>query len=435
MIRSALIAGTHSGCGKTTVTLAIMSYLREKGFRVQPFKAGPDYIDPSWHKVVTGLPSVNLDLFSMGEDVKFWFWKYAHKADFSPVEGVMGLFDGEFSSFELAKLLKLPVILVVDVYGMAETVEVLVEGFKNRLQKYSIDLYLILNRVSSERHLIRLEKKLKKFKVLGAIFKKREAEISSRHLGLFLPEHVSLKNEVIEVLKEEVKRNIDIDTLLSLGTDLKISNFSEAKAFNLNFPFKKLGIAFDEAFCFYYTHFLDILKSKCELKFFSPLRDKGFPEDVEALYIGGGYPELFAEKLSENRTFIKALKEFVDEGGVLYAECGGFIYLCRFLNYRGKRYPLIGIFPFEVEMKGLYLDYCRVRLLENAVFLKRGDSFKGHEFHYTRIRECGEVKKVYEVKGLNKGSRLEGYTFKNALATYIHFLYPCNNLFLKKKDL
>ncbi|HDD45177.1 MAG TPA: cobyrinic acid a,c-diamide synthase, partial [Candidatus Desulfofervidus auxilii] len=214
MVKGFIVAGTHSGCGKTIVTLGLLRVLKEKGLRIQPFKVGPDYIDTSWHKQISGVASVNLDLFSMEKDFENWFWKYAKKAEISIIEGVMGLFDGDFSTFEVAKRLKLPVLLVIDVFGMAETVKAIALGFKKILQKEGIELYLVLNQVSSERHLQRLLKALKGFKILGYLPKKAEFEIPSRHLGLYMPQDKILAEEKISYLKETIEKNFDLETLL-----------------------------------------------------------------------------------------------------------------------------------------------------------------------------------------------------------------------------
>lgn len=420
MVRGFLIAGTHSGCGKTTVTLGILRVFKKRGIKLQPFKVGPDYIDTSWHKVVCGRPSVNLDLFAMEKDLEYWFLKYALRAELSVVEGVMGLFDGSFSSYQVAKRLGLPVVLVVDTFGMAETVEAIALGFKKLLEKDGIKLYLVLNRVSSERHLTRLLKVLKKFKVVGYLFRNSEISISSRHLGLFMPGNETREEEKLKILEEQIEKNFDLEFLESLKSCKNFENL-EPSFSEIELPFSKLAIAYDSAFCFYYTHLLDLLSEKAKLYFFSPLKDKKLPSSAEAVYIGGGYPELWAELLVENKFLKKDLKDWVEEGKPVYAECGGLVYLSKILFYKGKKYPMVGIFPLEVEMKGLHLGYREVFLKKESFFLKTS-VFRGHEFHYTLAKELSEIKKAYLVKDLEGNSWEEGYTYKNALGSYVHFI-------------
>lgn len=420
MVRGFLIGGTHSGCGKTTVTLGLLRVLRKKGFKVQPFKVGPDYIDPSWHKVVSGKASVNLDLFAMEKDLEGWFLKYALEAELSVVEGVMGLLDGNFSSYNVAKRLGLPVVLVVDTFGLAETIEAIVLGFKVLLEREGVNLYLVLNRVSSEKHLLRLLKALKDFKVVGFLYRKNEISIPSRHLGLFMPEREVLKEERFTFLEEEVERNFDLELLTHIRSN-KTFDTSEVPLSNLEIPFSKIAIAYDSAFCFYYTHLLDLLSQKTQLYFFSPLKDRRLPSEAEVIYLGGGYPELYAEALAENETLKKDLRDWVEEGKPLYAECGGLIYLSKKLFYQEKNYPMVGIFPLKVEMKGLHLGYREVFPNSEIGFWK-GFPFRGQEFHYTSVEELSEIKKTYLVKDLEGKVWKEGYTYKKAIATYVHFI-------------
>ncbi len=424
MVKGFLVAGTHSGCGKTTVTLGLLSVFKKKGFKVQPFKVGPDYIDTAWHRVVCGNPSINLDLFAMEKDLEAWFLKYALKAELNIVEGVMGLFDGNFSSFKLAKRLGLPIILVLDTFGMAETVEAIALGFKKLLEKEKLELYLVLNRVSSERHLLRLLKALKDFQVVGFLFRKSEVSIPSRHLGLFMPEKEVPSKYFLNSLEEEIEKNFDLELLLSLRSykNFKISNCLLS---NFEFPFSKIAIAYDLAFCFYYNHFLDLLSEKVQVCYFSPLSNKSLPSEVDAVYIGGGYPELYAEALAENETLKKDIKIWVEEGNLLYAECGGLIYLSQNLLYQGKNYPMVGIFPVRVEMKGLHLGYREVFPKKEGQFLVNS-TFRGHEFHYTSVTELSEIQKAFLVKDLEGNVWEEGYSYKNTLATYVHFINLIN---------
>lgn len=421
MVKGFIVAGTHSGCGKTIVTLGLLKALKEKRLRIQPFKVGPDYIDTSWHKQISGVASVNLDLFSMEKDFENWFWKYAKKAEISIIEGVMGLFDGDFSTFEVAKRLKLPVLLVIDVFGMAETVKAIALGFKKILQKEGIKLYLVLNRVSSERHLQRLLKTLKNFKVLGYLPKKPEFEIPSRHLGLYMPQDKIFTEEKISYLKETIEKNFDLETLLTLSSKKDFMSLSEPQLF-LKVSFKKIAIAMDSVFCFYYTHLLDNFKEKFQVEFFSPLYDKNLPNNVDIIYIGGGYPELYIEAISENKIMKQFIKDWAEKGKCLYAECGGLIYLSKKVFYNGKNYPMVGVFPLEINMDRLHLGYREVKVLDKTFLFNKNMVFRGHEFHYTKARELKKIKKIYKVKDLYGNIWYEGYKYKNTIASYVHLI-------------
>ncbi len=424
MAKGFVISATRSGEGKTLITLGILHLLSKKGFKVQPFKIGPDYIDPKWHALACGRPSYNLDLFSMGEKrLKGLFYHKSKGCDYSVVEGVMGLFDGKYSTFKVARLVKLPIILILDTYGLAESLTFVVKGFAEKIKRASLPFFLFLNRVSSEKHLLRLEKALKRYPVIGYLFRNKEYELPSRHLGLFLPEHF----KEAEALISEVAGALEISFDLSLLQTFENPSFEgyPLPSFLPPLPFKKVGLAKDLAFNFYYQHLLDELSTKSELLFFSPLRDKGLPSQVEALYFGGGYPELFAQELYENQTFIKELKAFVEEGNPLYAECGGLIYLSKGIYWNKRFYPLSGVFPYEIEKKGLTLGYRRVSILETHPFLGDIKGFYAHEFHYSHLKaplKTSKIKKIFKVSTYEKERFLEGYRYKNALATYLHFL-------------
>jgi len=423
MAKGLLIAGLRSGDGKTLVTLGLLRHLVQRGFKVQPFKVGPDYIDPKWHYIASNLPSYNLDLFSMGKErVYFLFSQKALKKDFALVEGVMGLFDGKFSTFEVAKLLNLPILLVLDTFGIAESIAYIVKGISQVLKKRGLRLYLFLNKVSSERHLLRLMKALKRYRVVGYLFRKREFELPSRHLGLFLPEHLEEKINFIDSLSTELKKTLDTSFWKELPEVETLSR--DEPSFLPELPFKRIGLAYDEAFNFYYQHLLDELEKKVELVYFSPLRDKRLPsENLSALFIGGGYPELFAEVLSENRDFLKDLRDFVASGGKIYAECGGLIYLSKGLYWEGNYYPMAGLLPFKIVKKGLRLGYRKVKLKGRHPFFGNLKGFLAHEFHYTSLEENNfKGKKIYKVFTQDGETFDEGYEYKGILGSYLHFL-------------
>lgn len=424
MAKGFIISAAKSGEGKTLITLGLLRLLTKKGLKVQPFKVGPDFIDPKWHIFSSKRTSYNLDLFSMGKErLKALFYHKAKEVDCVIVEGVMGLFDGKYSTFEVAKLLNLPILFVVDTFGVAESLSFMVKGFLEKVKKAGLPFYLFLNKVSSERHLLRLKKALKNNSIVGYLFRKREYELPSRHLGLFLPEHFKEAEEVISIVADDLEKTFDT----SIFKPLDFSGFESPSppSFLSEIPFKKIGIAFDEAFNFYYPHLLEELKNKTKIFFFSPLKDRNIPSEVEFLYFGGGYPELFAKNLTENKSLLQDVKDFFEANMPLYAECGGLLYLSKGLYWENNFYPMAGVFPFEIRKKELTLGYRKVTLCENHPFFEGIKEFRAHEFHYSHIVTTNEkvsLKRIFKIYTLDKKRFLEGFCYRNALATYMHFL-------------
>lgn len=427
MVKGFIVAGTHSGCGKTTVSLGLLRALKNRKINVQPFKAGPDFIDTGLHRLACGKASVNLDLWSM--DVEYWFFKYASKAEFNIVEGVMGLFDGEYSTFVLSKKLRLPIILVVDVYGMAESVSALIYGYKKMAEKEGLKIYIVLNRVSSENHLARLLKALKgKADVIGYLMKNREFQIPARHLGLFTAEEKPIGESELDSLACEIEKNFNIEMVLKLRTEAFFNKTNTSKINqSLLFPdVSKITIAYDQAFCFYYTHVIDSLKEQgVKISYISLLNETRLSEDIDLIWIGGGYPELYLSQLSENKAMRKEIKKWVDEGGKVYAECGGLIYLCKTMRTHEKTYEMANIFPFESFMNRVCLGYREVSLMEDSIIGTKGKVFRGHEFHYSAILDNGWKDKIYTVRDSHGKTWQEGYRYRNCLASYVHFI--CTN--------
>ncbi len=424
MVKGLLVAGLRSGDGKTLITIGLLRYLFQRSFNVQPFKVGPDYIDPKWHTLSAKVSSYNLDLFSMGRTrLSGLFYDKSIGKDFAIVEGAMGLFDGKYSAFEVAKILNLPVLLVLDTFGVAESISYVVKGISQVLKKKGLNLYLFLNRVSSERHLLRLIKALKGYKIAGYLLRKSDFELPSRHLGLFLPEHLKEAESLISKVATSFEETLDFSFIEELP-EVKFPSSFEKPSFLPEFPFKKIGIALDESFNFYYQHVVDELKRKVEIFFLSPLKDQKLPsERIDAIFLGGGYPELYASSLSGNKNFIKDLKDFIHSNGVLYAECGGLIYLSDALYWDAKFYPMAGILPFKIIKNGLKLGYRRVKVKERHPFFGDLKEFYAHEFHYTAFEEKEfKGKKIYRVFAQEKDTYEEGYKTQKVLGSYLHFL-------------
>lgn len=427
-MKAILIAGTHSGCGKTTISLGIMTALTKMGLVVQPFKTGPDFIDTGLHRIATGIASRNLDIFMCGSDyVKHSFNKLSSRADISIIEGVMGLYDGDYSTYNLAKTLKLPIILVVDATGIAESIWAIVKGFLD----FDIDGLIkavIFNKAGSQRHIERLIRAKIDVPVIGIMQRESLIEIPKRHLGLTVAEEEPLRNDALKKLSEEVVKNIDINFLLSVGDIYQHeNNFNlefNRELFNLLPDKARVLIAYDKAFCFYYEDNIEFFKDRgAEILRFSPLQDEALPE-TDLLYIGGGYPELYAKELSANKFIIDAIKDYAHSGGLLYAECGGFMYLSKgIFNFENDYFEMVGLFDIKTKMRQSLtrLGYRTILIEQECILSKKGFLLRGHEYHYSEIVHKGDVTNVFSVADA-EGNRVdaEGYSYKNSLASYIH---------------
>ncbi len=418
-----IISGTSSGSGKTTVTLGLMAALRARGLRVQPFKCGPDFIDPGLHQLVTGSTSRNLDLWMCGEEfTRTTFQENSRGADIAIIEGVMGMFDGGLSSSGmLAKTLGLPGILVLDVRSMAESAAAIVKGFETYLPD-AAPRGVILNRIASDRHLQLVSNAIREHcdvEILGHLPRTLEFSIPSRHLGLITGDEAPLSPGALQLLTDTVARHIDLDKVLSLCTSmpetaLKTSPTSKNRRC-------RIGVARDKAFCFYYEDNFDLLrKTGAELVFFSPVADTRLPENLNALYLGGGYPELYAQQLSGNTAMRTAIGEWIEADGPVYAECGGFMYLTEgIIDQGGNFHPMVGAFPVRARMqeKRASLGYREVRTTGRSCFGPAGTVLRGHEFHYSHIETMpADIARIYEV---NNGTR-EGYAYRKILGGYMH---------------
>ncbi|HFQ81134.1 MAG TPA: cobyrinate a,c-diamide synthase [Desulfobacterales bacterium] len=420
------MAATHSGAGKTTITLGILAALKQRGMVVQPFKCGPDFIDPTLHQMVCGRVSRNLDLKMCGPDfVRSSFIKHGRDAEALVVEGVMGLFDGgESSSAALARTLNLPVVLVVDTRSCAESIAAVVKGFETLDQKINL-AGVILNRVGSPRHrqlLVDAIKRHCRTKVLGSIHRDAAFSIPERHLGLTMGEERPLDETQIARLSGAIN-DMGLDDLIAACP------LPRPPAVESNQPIDpapaaqkscRIAIAMDQAFCFYYQDNLDILSAAgAKLIPFSPLKDKRLPPDINAVYLGGGYPELYAAELAANRKLLAAIREWSRAGGPLYAECGGFMYLTDGIwDLKDNFFPMAGVFPTETRMKKRLaaLGY-REAAVHDSRFWGQVTCLRGHEFHYSDITAMPEdVQRVYTLQD----GRREGYMINNTLAGYLH---------------
>jgi cobyrinic acid a,c-diamide synthase len=431
-VKGLLIAGTHSGVGKTTVATGLMAALRQKGHKVQPFKVGPDYIDPSYHEAACGLPSRNLDSWLLEAAVmKEFFHRAMTGKDLAIVEGVMGLYDGfrgdseEGSTAQVAKLLGLPVILVLDASAAARSVGAAVLGFKEFDPEVNL-AGLILNGIAGEKHLEFIKPSLAKAGVplLGYLPRNRDIALPERHLGLVPNHEGTVRRDFYDCLAKQVGQTIDIDGLLALAAPIVAPNENESVIFPRETmrPKAAIAVAMDKAFNFYYADSLDLLRAwGAEIVPFSPLEDRALLPSVAGVYIGGGFPELYARELSDNDAMHTTLRSAALRGMPVYAECGGLMYLGDSIeDGEGREFRMVGVLPCRSSMKQtrLTLGYRQIEALDDGPLLKRGESVRGHEFHLSALKERPDVPAAYRV--LDQDGRYEGFRMNNVLASYIH---------------
>lgn len=426
-----LIAGTGSGVGKTTVATGLMAAL-SKSYKVQPFKVGPDFIDPGHHARICGRPSRNLDSYIMGEKGVLETFAWASEgADFSIIEGVMGLFDGLddteiASSAHIAKILKVPILLVINAHGASRSVAAIAKGFSEFDNDVNIQ-GIILNNIGTDRHIRLIKDSLQnagiKIPVIGALPGNKELSIPSRHLGLHMADE---NKQDTTKLANFFEQYIDINSVKTIAENSKTLDI-DYKEYDERSNVR-IGIANDSAFCFYYQDSFDALKmSGAELVFFSPMTD--FTPDVDGLYLGGGYPELHAKELEASRTR-QEIKKAAEDGMPIYGECGALLYLGSSIE-TGKTYKMSGVLGAYSRMTGKLqaLGYTEAETVMNSPIAKKGKVIRGHEFHYS-ITECDrDAQLVYKLrrgKGINKGR--DGLMEHNAMASYMH-THPAANSF------
>ncbi|MBI5561890.1 MAG: cobyrinate a,c-diamide synthase [Deltaproteobacteria bacterium] len=435
-----VIAAPSSGSGKTFVTLGMMEALRRRGKSVAPFKAGPDYIDAGLHAALLGVPSYNLDTWMMGgRAVKKTFASKAGRADMAIVEGVMGLYDGKDGEGEagstghLAKVLNLPVCLVVNAKKMARSAGALVTGFA--AFDRAIDLrWVIFNKAGSARHFETLRASIParlRVRCLGYIPRDAGLAMPERHLGLASSGDMGTEawRGFIEKAGDAAEKFIDLDVILSALPKTSPRQSEDA-------PVKgrvKLGVALDPAFSFYYQENLDLLRRfGAEPVFFSPIKDNALPDGISGLYLGGGYPELHARPLAANQRMRGAIRRYAELGLPIFAECGGLMYLGEGIeDKKGRAHDMSGVFPWTTRMldRRASLGYREVEAAKGCPMLPMGGVIRGHEFHYSEMtgRAAGRIRRVFR---LTEG-RAEGFVYKNTLATYIHLHFASNPAFAK----
>ncbi|CDM67654.1 Cobyrinic acid A,C-diamide synthase [Clostridium bornimense] len=423
-MKSVMISSNRSGGGKTTVTLGLMKALKNRGYKVQGYKTGPDYIDTAFHSEVTGVPSRNLDLYLMGEDgVKAAFSR--GEGDLAVIEGAMGLYDGkgldeEYSSYSISKALgDIPIVLVLTAEGQSVTLCAEIEGLKNFRNANVVGV--ILNNIS-EGYYNLLKPAIEincGIKVFGYLPREEKIELSNRHLGLVQSIEVDNLFDKIDIIADMMEKYIDLDEILKI--------FKEVNQYEDLFHMKdkkiKIAVAYDKAFRFYYKENLELLEEIGKVIYFSPLRDEKLPSNIDFLYLGGGYPEVFKEELNKNFSMRNSIREALEDGLRCYGECGGLMYLTEAID----DVPMVGFLNGKSEMTN------RLNRFGYATVNYDGISINCHEFHKSKVESNEET--VYNVEKFKyNGDKISwncGYMKKNTLAGYPHVHFFGNIDFLK----
>lgn len=439
-MKAFMLAGTSSNVGKTTVTMGIMGALKKRKLAVKPFKTGPDYIDPMFHHFVTGEESINLDTWMLDEEtIESLFADRLEKDQVAIIEGVMGLYDGQSletdigSSACLAKTLQVPVILIIDGRGMAKSAAALVKGFVN-FDPQLVIKGVIINRISTESHYLLLKEMIEahnQVTCLGYFPNAPEIALDSRHLGLVPVEELADFRQKIDQAADLAEKYINLDKLLELS---QIEDLQPVKrdpfAGNNDFSGLRIGIAKDRAFNFYYADNLKALKKLgIILVPFSPLKDKNLPQDLDGLYLGGGFPEVFGQELSANADLLAAIKRQLEEGLPCYAECGGLMYLMKEIVLKsGQAHQMVGFLNGRAKMTNRLQRFGYVNIC--AYVGGKSVEIKGHEFHHSLVELEEKIPSAYVISRKGKIWTC-GYRQKNVLAAYPHVHFYSNPDFLK----
>ena len=422
-----VLAGATSGVGKTSIACAIIHGLREKGHSVQPFKVGPDYIDPGYLSAISGNQAQNLDVWLMGRDQLLASFVSNSNSDISVIEGVMGFYDGFgggsnlASTHHVATLTKSPVLLVLDASRTARSIAATALGF-HKFHKNSRISGVILNKIGSKRHESLCRQALEEVKIplVGVIPKDPLLTFESRHLGLISTLETGVLQRKVRKVSKAISENLDIDMITKiLSTPAKLPNHKRPAGKK---PKTTIAVALDASFNFYYGDNLNALRREgAHLKFFSPVNDSKIPK-CDGLYIGGGFPEILGSRLAKNLQMKKAIKKMSEDGLAIYAECGGLMYLTKSIASNGRRHKMVGLFDAETIMtKKMRLNYTKGKISHSPISARR-HAFRGHEFHYSRLDSvAGDLKFAYDLDiGEGITNHKDGLMEYNSLASYGH---------------
>ena len=435
-----MVAGTASRVGKTTCSLALMAAFRRRGLAVQPFKCGPDFLDTGHHTSICGRSSRNLDTWMLSKQANRELFSQASAgADVAIVEGMMGLFDGvaggtdQGSSAEIAKLLDIPVVLVLDASKSARSIAAVVKGFEAFDPGVRFG-GIILNGVSSENHFRMLEPAIalnSRLPILGWLTRNPDITIPERHLGLHTAAEQNDWPARCDSFAAFAEAHLNLDFLLRGEIWPHTTPAARPPKSPPQENRVRLAVAKDRAFSFYYQDNFDLLREcGAEIVEFSPLSDEQLPDDVDAIYLGGGYPELYAQALSENSRLLARIRSFAADGKPMYAECGGMMYLAESLTtLNNESLPMAGVLPLQIAMtqKLVHFGYAEVEFTEDCILGEKGTTVRGHSFHCSQATVTGPLETPYRVRySLSGREEAEGYSRQNVLASYIH-LHFCAN--------
>ncbi len=449
-----LISAAHKSSGKTTVTVGICAALTQRGLRVQPFKKGPDYIDPMWLAQASGRACFNLDPYLMSHaQIKAIFATHSHHANISIVEGNKGLYDGlaldgSNSNAALAKLLDLPVVLVLDARGMTRGIAPLILGYQAFDPAIRI-AGVILNKIGGSRHEAKLRAVIEHYtdvEVLGAIGLDAQLAVTERHLGLMPNHELDDAAQRVNTMGELIAKGVNLDRLLSVANQsIKPVPLEKVSVIASPSPTKKdlrIGIAQDKAFGFYYQDdLLAFENAGVELVPFDTMQDAALP-DVDGIFIGGGFPEMFMPLLEGNVILRQRLHAAIEDGLPVYAECGGLMYLARSIHWQDKNYDMVGAIPADVQMhsKPIGRGYVELETTSNTPWALPGSAvetntaIKGHEFHYSSLENIApEMQYAYRVKrGHGADGKHDGLLYKNVLASYAHLHHNASSQWVEQ---
>jgi len=444
-----VIAGTASNVGKTILTAGLIAAFKARGLTVQSFKVGPDYIDAAYLAHVSGRPCRNLDSWMLGEGaLRQVLAQGVLGVDLALVEGMLGLFDGrggntDGSTADVARIIKAPVVLVIDVNDMTESAAAVALGFKTFAESPRI-AGVLLNNVRSDSHRRRAEDAIwdiAKLPVLGALRAMPQLDIPQLEFSVLPVTENKEWDRMIGVLSETIERDVDLDLLLRIANKAELVPLVPKKVFQGKPDAGRtvrLAVAYDDAFNFYYPENLELLEEHgAKVVPFSPLEDDHLPQDAAGIYLGGGFPEIFVEPLAKNRSMAESIQRAYRSGIPIYAECGGLMYLGRSLRTdSGAIERMAGVIPVDVEMDGEIhrFGYRQLLTLEDSILSSRGQFYRGHEFHWSRITgHDGDLKPAYQMQNA-EGDVIgyEGFVAPNLLASYVHLHFGQNPVLVDK---
>ena len=426
-----VIAGTTSGVGKTSITCSIIYAIKKKGYSVQPFKVGPDYIDPTYLSAISGNSARNLDSWIMGKDAVLESFAKNSQSDISVIEGVMGYYDGfsgatnHSSTHHIATILQAPVILILDASKTARSIAATALGYI-KFHRNSRIVGLILNKLGSKKHedMCRLALAPLKIPILGCIPKNPELSLESRHLGLIpVVEQTQLRQQITKIAKA-ITSHIDTDKIISIAS--KTDTILQKPKSNEQKSKVTIAVALDKSFNFYYYDNFDALrKNGAKIEFFSPVSDDSPPE-CSGIYIGGGFPEVLAQPLAKNQSMKKSIKKLAEQNMPIYGECGGLMYLTKSIDYAEKKYSMVGLFDAQTKMeKKMVLNYTKANVISNCLVAKNSTKILGHEFHYSELNSVPkDAKFAYDLSiGVGIKNKKDGLVQYNTLASYMHLYF------------